>query len=106
MKKFNTRIEYDIKPIAHIAVQCPNCKKWFRGRQITTNDISSSYDLYCATFSCPLCGKQFGKQCPEWWEPEIEEIDYPEVYKDCFVKKKILGEDGFIKESWEPNNWN
>ena len=41
---FNVRVEYEPLPIRHIAVQCPNCKKWFRGWEITEDDLREAED--------------------------------------------------------------
>ena len=48
MNTFNVKVEYDMMPIRHIAVECPKCKKWFKGWQITENDLSEHNDIYNA----------------------------------------------------------
>lgn len=42
---FNVRVEYESTPIRHIAVQCPNCKKWFRGWEITEDNLRYAYEI-------------------------------------------------------------
>lgn len=91
MNVFNVKVEYDMMPIRHIAVECPKCKKWFKGWQITENDLSEHNDIYNAAFTCPLCGEEFGHIMPlyggEEWEVNIKESGYPDIYKDCLEKK-------------------
>lgn len=75
------RIDYDPTPIRHIAVQCPHCEKWFEGRDITKDSLQFEYQLRFATFHCPVCGETFDG------DVEVEEVMYPDVYKDCLKKK-------------------
>lgn len=85
---FNVRVEYDITPIRHIAVQCPKCEKWFRGRDITESNLTDSCDVSWAVFTCPVCGEEFGgRQHAD--KPNIEEVDYPKVYDGCLQKKEV-----------------
>jgi len=59
----NIRVEYELTPIRHLAVQCPECKSWFKQGDICLDYISYSYqmkkDLYM--FSNNL--KNFLKNC-------------------------------------------
>ena len=86
--KINFRIEYETRQIRHLAVQCPQCKKWFRGYDIVEehDDLESDYALLYASFYCPLCEDEFmvdGK----WNNMSIEEVAYPEVYNECLNKE-------------------
>lgn len=86
----NVRVEYDLTPIRHIAVQCPKCNKWFNGRDITEEKLSHSYQIFFAQFECPVCGKIFGgDECRDFSNVNIEETSYPEVYKDCLQRKEV-----------------
>ena len=88
----NIRVEYDPTPIRHIAVQCPDCKKWFYGRDIINGDwlrdLTYDYQINFATFTCPVCGKEFGG-LQNVDKPKIEEVSYPEVYEGCLTRKEI-----------------
>ena len=87
----NVRIEYDPTPIRHIAVQCPKCEKWFRGRDITADKLQYEVNVYYAQFQCPICGKAFGANMYVDWEKNvhIDEVPYPHVYADCLEKKEV-----------------
>lgn len=87
----NVRVEYDHQtPIKHIAIQCPKCKRWFNGKDITKDSLNYEYQIYNAQFTCPICSKVF---CGDWnigyEDVHIEEIEYPQVYKDCVHKKEV-----------------
>lgn len=93
---FNVRVEYECTPIRHIAVQCPKCKKWFYGSDITEDDLTYSYQIDIATFHCPVCKTEFGYNRDNNWNPLkekdksfIEEVSYPDVYQDCLTQKII-----------------
>ena len=80
---FNVRVEYEIAPIRHIAVQCPSCENWFHGCDITDDDLMYEYEIGLAIFSCPVCGEGFsGEHNQEHWS-------HPSIYKDCLKKKEI-----------------
>ena len=90
----NVRVEYESTPIRHIAVQCPKCNKWFNGRDIINGDwltdLRYDYQIYCAQFECPVCGKIFGGDaCRDFGNVNIEQTSYSEVYKDCLQKKEV-----------------
>lgn len=80
----NMRVEYDPAPIRHIAVQCPSCKRWFNGREITSDSLSYTYQLDRAVFSCPACNTDFG-YAGRYSAPKVNitEVGYPEVYAGC-----------------------
>ena len=85
---FNVKVEYDSTPVRHIAVQCPECNNWFRGRDITKNHLTYDFDIDWAEFDCPVCGKRFGGT-RHADKPKIEEVDYPKVYEDCLERKEV-----------------
>ena len=91
---FSVRVEYECTPIRHIAVQCPKCKKWFHGTDITHDDLRYSYQIDMANYWCPVCDTKFGydnKRNPfsEKDKPCIEEVSQPEVYDGCLTQKVI-----------------
>lgn len=89
----NVRVEYEPTPIRHIAVQCPNCEKWFRGRDITTDRLNYQYQIYSAQFECPACGHIFGADAYNNYATlKIVERGCDEVYKGCLVKKEVWEE--------------
>lgn len=85
---FNIRVECESPPIRHISVQCPKCKKWFYGRDITECTLSHYYQIRFAEFICPICNKKFGG-ISNIDEPNIEEVSYPKVYEGCLQKREI-----------------
>lgn len=85
---FNVRVEYECTPIRHIAVQCPKCKKWFYGDDITKDDLRYDYEVNFAEFACPICGEEFGG-IQHADKPNIEEVGYPKVYEGCVQRKEV-----------------
>ena len=91
----NYRIEYDPTPIRHIAVQCPSCGRWYRGRDITKDDLSYDYDVETAKFKCPICETIFS--CHNWQDynleicgTHVEECgSAEEVYAGCLTRKEV-----------------
>jgi len=81
------RVEYDPAPIRHIAVRCPRCERWFRGYDITNDELSYEYQIFSAEFDCPVCGEHF--KAYDYPNVTVEEIDYPDVYKDCLERKEV-----------------
>lgn len=89
----NFRVEHDPAPIRHVAVRCPECFRWFRGRDITADSLHDDVDLKFALFVCPVCGSSFSAyDNNRIWDDEheidIEEVAYPDVYKDCLTRKE------------------
>lgn len=84
------RVEYDPIPVRHIAVQCPDCGRWYYGNDISDSFVAYDYDIYNTQFTCPVCGKVFGdseyRGCDD---VEITEMAYPDIYKDCYTKKEV-----------------
>lgn len=85
---FNVRVEYESAPIRHIAVQCPGCKKWFRGCDITEDVLQNDCDVDFAVFECPVCGRAFGG-IQHADKPNIEEVGYPDIYEGCLKRKEV-----------------
>lgn len=97
----NIRVEYEATPIRHIAIQCPYCKKWFRGEDLISKGewLDYDYKIYNTTFTCPICDKSFGfdyacSLYSSWSKPQfdynIQEVsDNKECYKDCLTKKEV-----------------
>lgn len=90
---FNVRVEYESTPIRHIAVQCPNCNKWFHGWDIVKEEgafevLRYKHDIGFTEFECPICGEEFGG-----WQhndkPNITEVSHPEVYEGCLERKEV-----------------
>jgi hypothetical protein len=50
---------YDPSPIRHIAVQCPDCERWFNGRDIGDQEFEYDNELCQTHFICPICGTVF-----------------------------------------------
>jgi len=80
------RVEYESKPVRHIAIQCPKCKSWFYGCDITDDDIFYDYQIGYAECQCPKCNTSFVGHEDGL---EIEEVSYPKIYEDCLEKKVI-----------------
>ena len=84
------RVEFDPTPIRHIAVQCPKCENWFRGYDITDDNLSFGHEIYYAQFHCPVCDKIFGAdEHSDFANVHIEEVSYPDVYNGCLERKEI-----------------
>lgn len=84
----NVKIMYDPAPIRHIAVQCPDCKRWFNGQDIAEKELEYGYELYNTQFTCPVCGKIFGSSAySDHRDVKVEECDrHSDVYKDIYRK--------------------
>ena len=90
------RAVFESCPIRHIAVQCPACGKWFKGREITKENLYYEYEIDYAKFICPICGYEFGNNnspyCRRFdnYNFDIEEVgSADECYKDCLEKKTV-----------------
>lgn len=94
-KQFNVKVAYEPRRISRIAVECPKCKKWFKGNEIKTGRyIEEEYEIYYSEFRCPICNEAFGHPSLEYYaddryEPIIEEADDEDIYKDCLTKKTV-----------------
>lgn len=77
------RIEFEITPIRHIAIQCPHCEKWFYGSDITDQSLHDIVDVMYAQYECPVCGNTFDGKDFDYVECDGSD----EVYKDCLTKK-------------------
>ncbi len=87
------RVEFESTPIRHIAVQCPHCGRWFYGSDMTDHALSYEYDIYTASFECPVCGQAFGSENGGYgFRSNVELIECgsaSEVYKGCYQKKTV-----------------
>ena len=86
MNKFNVRVEYEPIQIRHIAVQCPYCHSWYRGYDITDDQLAYGYQVSRATFLCPKCDKVFGYNTESVMDKAVE-MEYPEIYEDVLEKQ-------------------
>ena len=86
----NVRVEYDDTPIRHCAVQCPECERWFIGRDITEDRLSFESDIHRAQFKCPVCGYVFGgNEYQGYANVHIKECGVNEVYEGCLHRKEV-----------------
>lgn len=106
MVSMNVRVMYEAAPIMEIAVECPKCKRWFRGRDITSYPIRYEVDISRAYFGCPVCGETFNgfddienpiaidTDCTfKLSNVNIEEVrSEDECHKDC-LKGKVVWEN-------------
>lgn len=87
---FNVRVEFEERPIRHIAVECPKCHRIFKGSDATDRPLEFDYDIELAEFSCPLCGFEFGYKNGPFNPsdiPVVKELPYEEIYKGCLHRK-------------------
>ena len=89
----NFRVEHELAPIRHVAVRCPECFRWFNANEITNDSLHDDVDLMFAKFTCPVCHSFFtASDSNRPWDDEhkidIEEVTYPDVYKDCLTRKE------------------
>ena len=91
MVKMNVRVEYEATPIRHIAVQCPNCGRWFDGREITEDRLSFDHDIRKAAVVCPVCDRIFGGfEHQDFGDVKITECgSSEEVYKGCLKRREV-----------------
>ena len=84
-KKVNVRVEYELTPVRHLAIQCPECQSWFEQDDIVCYHISYSYEMSSNFCNCPKCETYFKLR-----NVNIEECNSSkEVYKDILSKKVI-----------------
>ena len=84
------RVVYEPRHIRHIAIQCPKCKNWFYGDDITSDELTTEYNIDFASYVCPKCNHAWScSGYPNHEMPEVEETSYPEVYRDCLQKNVI-----------------
>ncbi len=78
------RVEYESRPIRHIAIQCPQCKSWFYGHDVTNDELQYDYDIRFAVCRCPKCDATFSGNEDGL---EIEEDGHPKIYEECLSKR-------------------
>lgn len=81
------RLELDPAPVRHIAVQCPSCKRWFHGQEISDNWIQFEHEINFTKFDCPVCSHSFGAF--EFGDEIIIDTDYKDIYDGCLKKKEV-----------------
>lgn len=86
----NVRVKYGIRPINHIAVQCPNCLRWFNGNEIIDDDVVNyESQMEYVDYICPVCGKIFGGE-GDIDNMNIQECENDtEVYEGCMHRKVV-----------------
>ena len=86
----NVRVKYGLRPIHHIAVQCPNCLRWFNGNEIIDDDvIKYESQMEYVDYICPVCGKIFGGEGGDDSINIIECKYEKEVYEGCMHRKVV-----------------
>lgn len=78
------RAEFEPRQIRHISVECPHCKNWFWGEDITEDRLNTVTELFLANFRCPICFEWFGTS-----DIEINECDFDEICKNVNEKVTI-----------------
>lgn len=80
----NVMIETEMTPIRHLAIQCPKCKNWFIGDDITEDHISHVEYIRGSNCECPKCEHLFSIS----YISNIDDsAEFPEFYKNCLQKK-------------------
>ena len=87
-------VEFEIAPIRHAYVTCPECGRKYCAQEITENRLHSAIDLQYAKFQCPICGCSFSGHDRDWTfskirEVEVREVPYPECAKGALEKKEV-----------------
>jgi predicted RNA-binding Zn-ribbon protein involved in translation (DUF1610 family) len=100
MDEFNVRVEYGPTPIENIAIQCPQCNKWFIGEDITHDKLDFDYNIEYARFECPVCGKVFGHWSLTGTSFGQQHYDKP-IIKECYRTSDVY--DGVLLKRirWE-----
>ena len=82
--------------VKRIAVQCPYCNNWFKGREIARGDcrlrLRSKHLIPYERFLCPVCVKEFrGYQADKnELNISIKEVSGDEIYDGCLDRKEVL----------------
>ena len=88
MKNVNIKVEFDPTPIRHMAIQCPNCEKWFHTGDIVTNTYPIyKHDIcFLTKCKCPVCNTEF-----DLGNVEMDfDAEFPEFYDNCMQKKETV----------------
>lgn len=79
----NLRIIFAPRPVREIAIQCPQCRCWFKGQEIAMEHISFESQIYRTRFVCPMCSMRIEPDA-ENGETKITECKTAaEVYDGC-----------------------
>lgn len=86
-KKVQLKVEFESRPVRHLAIQCPDCNKWFKQTDITIKKwISNESDINQFTkCECPACGCKFDLGNVEY----DENVEFPEFYDNCAKQKTV-----------------
>lgn len=86
-KKVQLKVEFEPCPVRHLAIQCPDCNRWFKQTDITLHKwISDESDISQFTeCECPACGCKFDLGNVEYGE----DVEFPEFYDNCSKKKTV-----------------
>lgn len=87
-------VEFEIAPIRHAYVICPECGRKYCASTITEDALHDAVDLRYAKFQCPVCGCSFSGHDRDWDSynergVEIREVPYPECAKGALKKKEV-----------------
>lgn len=86
-QRINMRIEYELTPIRHMAIQCPFCHNWFHGSDCTDSWIEFGYQLQYTVFTCPMCEEVMNPENVKAIFDITEPGGADEVYKGCKVSR-------------------
>ena len=78
------KFETESTPIRHLAIQCPYCKNWFHGNDITIELIHYVEELYLCDCFCPKCQESFTISPSSSFK---ESNEFPKFYEQCLHKK-------------------
>ena len=86
-KKVNLKVEFESRPVKHLAIQCPDCNRWFKQTDITLKKwISNESDIDQFTkCECPACSCKFNLGNVEY----DENVEFPEFYNNCAKQKTV-----------------
>ena len=86
-KKVQLKVEFESCPVRHLAIQCPDCNKWFHQADVTLKTwISNESEINEFTkCECPVCGCKFDLGNVEY----DETVSFPEFYENCATKKVV-----------------
>ena len=78
------KFETESTPLRHLAIQCPYCKNWFQGDDITSERIHYVEHLPYSDCYCPICQESFSIDPYSTLE---ESDEFPKFYEQCMHKK-------------------
>ena len=86
-KKVQIKVEFGSRPVNHLAIQCPDCNKWFKQADVVLKLwISDESEIEPYTkCECPACGCKFDLGNVEY----DETVSFPEFYVNCAKQKTV-----------------